>query len=83
MPTLKVFENIEDFCLNIKNLIPPYILKTNHDSSGGFIIRKKEDLDVVKLAQEFEKRIKYNHYLWTREYQYKAIKPYIFAEKLL
>ena len=57
VPTLKVFKNVEDFCLNINNLIPPYILKTNHDSSGGFIIRKKEDLDVVKLAQEFEKEL--------------------------
>ena len=83
VPTLKIFENTEDFCININSIKPPYIIKTNHDSGGGFIIRKKEDLNIAKLATEFEKRINYNHYIWTREFQYKDIKPLIFAEKLL
>tara|TARA_Y100000589_G_C27192691_1_gene645454 strand:- start:337 stop:1920 length:1584 start_codon:yes stop_codon:yes gene_type:complete len=83
VPTIKIFNDTEDFCMNINSIKPPYILKTNHDSAGGFIIRKKADLNITELANEFEKRINYNHYIWTREFQYKDIKPLIFAEKLL
>ncbi|WP_225036344.1 ATP-grasp fold amidoligase family protein [Winogradskyella sp. SM1960] len=74
---------------NPKELLPenlpdiPFIIKANHDSSGGQIVKNKADINWKKIQQQFKKRLKENYFYSSREWQYKNIKPTIIAEKLL
>lgn len=62
----------------------PFIIKTNHDSSGGIIIWKKEDVDWGLVRETIRKRMKSNYAIFGKgEWQYASIKPMIIAEKLL
>ncbi|MEP2689891.1 ATP-grasp fold amidoligase family protein [Maribacter dokdonensis] len=73
-----------------KDIIPknipdiPCIIKTNHDSSGGIIIRNKHK---VKNWKEIQNRLNANmsqNFYWDgREMPYKKIEPRIIVEKLL
>lgn len=58
------------------------IIKCNHDSSGGVIIRDKIP-DLKKIKNDFKKRLKSNHYYQSKEWQYKNMVPKILIEKLL
>lgn len=60
-----------------------FIIKTNHNSSGGAIIRDKSDADWTKIQKRFTKLLKENYFYSSREWQYKNIKPTIIVEKLL
>lgn len=60
-----------------------FIIKTNHDSSGGVIVRDKASIDWVKVKKRFKRLLKENHFYSTREWQYKNIEPRIVVEKLL
>ncbi len=66
---------------NIKNF--PCIIKTNHDSGGGTIVRGKEDIDWSNVQIKIKKRLTKNYYTNSREWQYKNIEPRIIVEKLL
>lgn len=62
----------------------PFIIKTNHDSSGGEIVWDKKDVDWDKVRNQFRKRLKSNYAIFGKgEWQYADIKPMIIAEKLL
>ena len=62
----------------------PVIMKTNHASSGGIVIVKdKQSIDIKKEQNIFKRRLKQNYYTYSREWQYKNIKPKILIEKLL
>ena len=61
----------------------PCIIKTNHDSSGGIIVRSKDDVKWVKIQQKLKKRLSVDYYKSSREWQYRDIKPCIVVEKLL
>ncbi|WP_179345063.1 ATP-grasp fold amidoligase family protein [Winogradskyella ursingii] len=60
-----------------------FIIKTNHDSSGGVIVTDKSEIKWKKVRKRFKRLLKENHYFRTREWQYKNIKPRIIVEKLL
>lgn len=61
----------------------PFIIKTNHDSSGGIIIRDKSKADWSSIRKRLKKLLSRNYYCHAREWQYKHIKPQIVVEKLL
>ncbi len=62
----------------------PFIIKTNHDSSGGIIVWKKEDVNWDEVREIFRKRMKSNYAIFGKgEWQYASIKPMIIAERLL
>ncbi|WP_149277094.1 ATP-grasp fold amidoligase family protein [Pareuzebyella sediminis] len=61
----------------------PCIVKTNHDSGGGFFVRDKSKVNYSKLRQSLRIRMKRNYYQRSKEWQYKNIKPAIIVEKLL
>lgn len=61
----------------------PCIIKTNHDSSGGIILRSKEGVKWSKIQKKLKKRLSVSYYKISREWQYKFIKPCIIVEKLL
>ena len=62
----------------------PFIVKTNHDSSGGVFVWKKSEVDWEELRKSLAKRMKSNYALFGKgEWQYASIKPMIIIEKLL
>ncbi|MBT8393802.1 MAG: glycosyl transferase [Bacteroidia bacterium] len=60
-----------------------FIIKTNHDSSGGLIVREKSKIDWIAARSRFKRLLKENHYYSTTEWQYKNIEPRIVVEQLL
>ncbi|WP_338733812.1 ATP-grasp fold amidoligase family protein [Mangrovimonas cancribranchiae] len=61
----------------------PFIIKANHNSSGGVIVRDKDAINWKKKRKHFKKLLKKNYYNSSKEWQYKNIKPCVIAEKLL
>lgn len=61
----------------------PFIIKTNHDSGGVFIIYDKLKTDWSTLQKKLKNRLEHNYYWQSKEWQYKNIKPRIIVEKLL
>ena len=75
---------------NPKEIIPnnlpdiPCIIKTNHDSSGGIIIRDKNGPhNWEQIQNKLRANMSQNFYWNGRELQYKNITPRIVVEKLL
>lgn len=60
-----------------------FIIKANHDSGGYHIIRDRNNMDIEKIILDAHKWLKNNHYVKTKEWQYKNIKPMIIVEQLL
>ncbi|WP_100615835.1 ATP-grasp fold amidoligase family protein [Confluentibacter citreus] len=60
-----------------------YIIKTNHDSSGGVIVRDPLVINWNYIRKRFKHLLKENHYYSTIEWQYKNIEPRIVVEQLL
>jgi len=61
----------------------PFIIKCNHDSSGGVIVKDKATVDWNKIQKRFKKLLKENYFNSSREWQYKNIKPTVIGETLL
>lgn len=61
----------------------PFILKTNHDSSGGIIVRNKQSINWKKTKLTLHRLLQDNYYYNSKEWQYKNIKRCIVVEKLL
>lgn len=61
----------------------PFIVKTNHDSSGGLIVRNKDLIDWHKVRRDFRARLASNYDVGKGEWQYRDIPPCIIVEKLL
>jgi len=70
--------------INAENLPnKPFIVKTNHDSGGGVVIKDKSKVDWIDLQKKLSKRLKQNYYYKSKEWQYKNIDRCIIVEKLL
>ncbi|WP_297094232.1 ATP-grasp fold amidoligase family protein [uncultured Draconibacterium sp.] len=79
-----VFEtkNVDEIIIeNIPNC--PVIIKTNHDSSGGIIIKDKGSADFEQIRKVLRSRLKKNYYYTQKEWEYKNIQPRVIVEKLL
>tara|TARA_R110002096_G_C14626378_1_gene724491 strand:- start:981 stop:1904 length:924 start_codon:yes stop_codon:yes gene_type:complete len=61
----------------------PFIIKANHNSSGGMIVEDKSNFDWKKARFTLYKLMNDNYYYESKEWQYKNIKPCIIAENLL
>lgn len=66
---------------NVPNL--PLIIKANHNSGGTIIVYNKNEIDWSKIRKKCETWLNENHYHYTKEWQYKNIRPCIIIEKLL
>ncbi|SDH57919.1 ATP-grasp fold amidoligase family protein [Winogradskyella thalassocola] len=60
-----------------------FIIKANHNSSGGLIVRDKSSVDWKAARKRFRRHLKENYFYSSREWQYKNIEPCIIAEELL
>ncbi len=61
----------------------PFIIKTNHDSGGIFIVHDKTNLNYKKAQLTLKGLLNKNYYQESKEWHYKNIKPCILVEKLL
>ncbi len=74
---------------NPKEIIPeklpnrPFIIKTNHDSGGGIIVKEKSSINWQDVQEKLAVRLKCNYYKLSKEWQYKNIVPRIIVEDLL
>lgn len=60
-----------------------FIIKTNHDSSGGIIVKDKSSVNWSVARKRFSRLLKENYFYSSREWQYKNIEPRIIVEQLL
>ena len=60
-----------------------FVIKTNHDAGHFIIVRDKNSIDWNKKKLDFKYWMRENYYYNDREWQYKNIKPFVIAEKLL
>jgi hypothetical protein len=60
-----------------------FIIKANHNSSGGIIVRNNSSMDWTVVRKKLGRLLKENFYYSTREWQYKNIEPRIIVEELL
>ena len=67
-------ENLPDY---------PVIIKTNHDSSGGIIVRDKSKHNWINVQNTLAKFLNINYYYRFKEWQYKNIERRIVVEELL
>ena len=67
--------------LPLEDLVPPYVLKTNHDSGSVVRVRDRRALVDGSLRKRFERSLA-SGYGWEKgEWNYAAIQPRIFAEE--
>ncbi|MCV6628471.1 MAG: glycosyl transferase [Flavobacteriaceae bacterium] len=84
IPLLYETKNAAD--IQPKNLPDiPFIIKTNHDSSGGIIVMDKTDPTIswTMIRNTLRWNMAFNYYWNGREVQYKEVKPHIVVEQLL
>lgn len=82
VPIFGVYESADE--LHLESLpSEPFILKTNHDSSGGEIVFEKSELNLSEVQMALRDRLSINYYNVSREWQYKNIYPRILVEQLL
>ena len=74
---------------NVRDIIPenlpdfPFIIKTNHDSSGGIIVRDKTKHNWINVQNTLSKFLNINYYYRYKEWQYKNIERRVVVEELL
>lgn len=73
----------EDIRLDKLHKLLPCIVKTNHNSSGGIIIKELENQNWDIHQEWLRQQLRKNYYIESREWQYKNIERGIVVEKLL
>ena len=81
IPTLYVYKSVDE--IDFKKLPDQFVLKCNHDSGGLVICKDKKNFDFSKAKKIISDCMDNNFYYHCREWQYKNIKPLIFAEKYM
>lgn len=82
VPLVFQTDNIEEFT---EDVLPdyPFVVKSNHDTSGVYIFKDKSNLNFKKLKKDLAERLKKNLSIKFKEWSYKNIKPRVIVEKLL
>ena len=81
IPTLGVWKSFDD--INFDELPKQFVLKCNHDSGGIVICKDKESFNKEMAKNKMKKSLRRNYYYPMREWPYKGVKPFIFAEKFM
>lgn len=81
VPVLGKWEKAEQ--IQFQDLPDKFVLKCNHDQGSVKLVSDKNELDIQETIKIFSRKLKNNQYYGTREYPYKDIKPYVFAEEFL
>lgn len=81
VPLIGKWEQPED--IPFDELPRKVVLKCNHDQGSVHVIEDIRTIDTAKLVDEYKSKLKRSPYPGTREFAYKSIKPYVFAEEYL
>ena len=81
VPVLGKWSRFEDIDFSL--LPDRFVLKTTHDSGSYVICTDKQKFDIGAAGKTIRRSLKRNYYVTTREWQYKDIKPVVFAEKYI
>lgn len=82
IPTLKVFNSYKDVSLeSLPN--EAHVIKTNHDSGGVILVKKKKLVNIELIKAILKTKMHRKFYVQAGEYEYKLIRPKIFAEQLV
>lgn len=81
IPEYGVWDSFDE--IDFESLPNQFVLKCTHDSGGVIICRDKTKFDFAKSKKFFDKRLKRNAYVFSREWPYKNVKPRIIAEKYI
>lgn len=76
-------KNVDDINEQVISKLAPCIIKTNHNSSGGIIIKQGGSSDYKANQEWLQKQLKINYYDQSREWQYKHINRGVIVERLL
>ena len=81
IPLIGVYEKWDD--INFTDLPDSFVIKCNHDSGSVQICNNKKTWDSDLAKQIITNSLRHNYYPYSREWQYKNIKPCIIIEELL
>ncbi|MCM1262183.1 MAG: glycosyl transferase [Butyrivibrio sp.] len=81
VPTLQVYENVED--IKLETLPDQFAIKCTHDSGSTFLCRNKANFKWNAIKKKLKKAVSTNYFYRAREWQYKDIRPRIIVEPLL
>ena len=81
VPTYGVWSNAKDILFD--ELPKKVVLKCNHDQGSVMIIDNTDIISKDQVIKFFNSRLSRSPYPGTREYAYKFITPFVFAEKYL
>ena len=79
--TIGVWNRFED--IDFEKLPERFVLKTTHGCGGIYICKDKAVFDKEKAANEINKTLCKNYYLYSREWPYKNVKPRVIAEEYI
>lgn len=81
VPCLGVWDSFEE--IDFSKLPKQFVIKTTHDSSGAFIVREKDVMDVDKARKHCEESLKRSWFFPNREWVYKDVRRRIIADTFL
>ena len=81
VPLIAVYSTPEE--INFDSLPKEFVIKCNHDSGSVFICKDKSKLNLSILKKELKKKLRKNHFWWSREWPYKNIEKKIIVEKYM
>ncbi|MDT2848674.1 ATP-grasp fold amidoligase family protein [Vagococcus carniphilus] len=81
IPLYGVYDSFDE--INFQDLPDEYVIKTNHNSGGYFLVPDSKKININAARSKLEPMLKKNYYYFTREWPYKNIKPKLICEKYL
>ena len=79
IPLLGVWDRFED--IDFDALPNQFVLKCTHDSGGILVCKDKTQLDIEEIKKKFNRSLKTDYYVYSRERAYKNIPRRIIAEE--
>lgn len=76
-----VYDNAKD--VDFTKIPEKAIIKCNHGSGTNILFSREKDFNRRKFIKKFNRALKNNYYLQSREWNYKNIKPKILVEEFL
>lgn len=81
IPLIGVWDKFDE--IDFTKLPQQFVLKCTHDSGGIVICKNKDNFDIKAAKKKLNKSLKRNYYYYSREWQYKNVKPRIICEKYM
>jgi hypothetical protein len=81
IPLLRTYDDARD--IRFTDLPDAFVLKVNHGSGQNWIVRDKHAVEESAVRRQFQAWMQISHYVTSREWPYKNMRPKIVVETLL